>query len=57
MDGATRFGSGDMLVADDATNHHLRVAAGAECVCLTAIEGRMRMNGIIGQLLQPLVGP
>ena len=57
LDGATRFATGDMFVADEAVNHHLQVASGAECVCLTAIEGRMRMNGLLGRLVQPLVGP
>ena len=57
LDDGTRYRAGDMFVADDATNHHLRVAPEAECICIAAIEGRMRMNGLIGRIIQPLVGP
>ncbi len=56
-DDGVRYGAGDMFVADDATNHHLRVGGDGECLCIAAIEGRMRMNGLIGRLVQPLVGP
>ena len=57
IDGEMGYEAGDMFVADDHTNHHLRVAEGGECLCIAAIEGRMRMNGLIGRILQPLVGP
>ena len=56
-DGDVRYGPGDMFVADDATHHHLRVADEGECLCIAAIEGRMRMSGLIGRIVQPLVGP
>ena len=56
-DDGVRYGAGDMFVADDATNHHLRVDGDGECLCIAAIEGRMSMNGLIARLVQPLVGP
>lgn len=57
VDGDGRYEAGDMFVADDATNHHLRVTAGGECLCIVAIEGNVRMNSLVGRIVQPLVGP
>ena len=57
LDDGQRYYAGDTLVADDSINHHLRIAPEADCICIAAIEGRMRMNGLIGRIIQPLVGP
>ena len=57
VDGGGRYEAGDMFVADDATNHHLRVTDEGECLCIVAIEGNVRMNSLLGRIVQPLVGP
>lgn len=56
VDAAMRYGAGDMMEADDAINHRLQVATDGECICIAALEGRTRLNGLIGRLVQPLVG-
>ena len=46
-----------MFVADDSVHHHQRIAPEADCICIAAIEGQMRMDSLIGRIIQPLVGP
>lgn len=53
-----RFGQfcpGDLAEMDDDVEHQPIVDAGSECICLAALEGRMRFNGFFGRLLQPFV--
>ena len=57
IDGVQRYGAGDMFVADDSVHHHQRIAPEADCICIAAIEGQMRMDSLIGRIIQPLVGP
>src|SRR5581483_3603080 len=46
-----RFGPGDFDRADEMTEHTPVVTADAECICLIALEGRVRMTGLAGALL------
>ena len=57
LDGAKVYGAGDMFTADEAVHHHLRIAPDADCICIAAIEGQMRMHSFVGRLIKPLVGP
>lgn len=50
-----RFGPGDFDRADEMTEHTPVVTADAECICLIALEGRVRMTGLAGALLNPFV--
>lgn len=50
-----RYGPGDVDEADDEVDHSPVVEPGAECVCLVAMQGRLRLNGLIGRVLQPFV--
>jgi putative transcriptional regulator len=50
-----RFGPGDVDEADDEVDHSPVVEPGVECVCLVAMQGRLRLNGLIGRVLQPFV--
>jgi putative transcriptional regulator len=50
-----RYGPGDLDEADDSVNHQPVVDPQSECVCLAALDGGMRLNGLFGRLLQPLV--
>ncbi|HXD45816.1 MAG TPA: ChrR family anti-sigma-E factor [Pseudolabrys sp.] len=50
-----RFGPGDFDEADETTEHTPVVTADAECICLIALEGRVRMTGLAGALLNPFV--
>lgn len=50
-----RYGAGDFDEADDEIDHQPVVEKGAECVCLVAMTGELRLQGMLGKLLQPFV--
>lgn len=50
-----RFGPGDCDDADESTQHSPVVEEGEECICLVAMQGRIRLRSLIGRLIQPLV--
>jgi putative transcriptional regulator len=49
------FGPGDFDFGDESTQHEPVVEAGGECICLVAMQGRLRLNGLVGRLIQPFV--
>ncbi len=51
-----QFRPGDIADVDEEVEHQPVVDAGGECICLAAMEGRMRFNGFIGRMLQPIFG-
>jgi putative transcriptional regulator len=51
-----RYLPGDIMEADDAVHHQPIVDPDGECICLIAIEGKMRLRGLIARLMQPFVG-
>lgn len=50
-----RFAAGDCDDADDSVEHQPVVEAGEPCVCLVAMEGTLRLSGILGRIMQPFV--
>ena len=50
-----RFGVGDFEEADGTVEHQPIVEAGEDCICLVAMEGQLRLLGLIGRVLQPFV--
>ena len=54
-DGRDAYGPGDLVEADEHVDHRPTVDADGECICIAAVEGRLRIHGI-GRLLQPFVG-
>lgn len=54
-DGRDAYGAGDLVEADEHVDHHPVVDADGECLCIAAVEGRLRIHGL-GRLLQPVVG-
>lgn len=50
-----RFGAGDFDLGDESVDHRPVVDAGADCICLVAMQGELRLNGMIGRLVQPFV--
>ena len=54
-DGRDAYVAGDLIEADEHVDHQPIVDADGECICLAAVEGRLRIHGI-GRLLQPFVG-
>jgi putative transcriptional regulator len=49
------YGPGDLDEADDTVEHQPIVAAGEDCICLVAMEGKLHLLGLVGRLLQPFV--
>lgn len=54
-DGRDAYGAGDFDEADETVDHRPVVDADGECICIAAVEGRLRIHGI-GRLLQPFIG-
>lgn len=54
-DGRDAYGAGDFDEADETVDHRPVVDADGECLCIAAVEGRLRIHGI-GRLLQPFIG-
>jgi putative transcriptional regulator len=51
-----RYVPGDLAEMDAEVEHQPVVDAGQACICLAALDGRMRFNGLLGRLVQPLFG-
>lgn len=50
-----RFGPGDFDYGDDEIDHRPIVGNEGPCVCLVAMTGDLRMNGLLGRLIGPFV--
>jgi len=50
-----RYGPGDFDLGDETVDHQPVVDPGEECICLIALQGGLRLNGLIGRLVQPFV--
>jgi putative transcriptional regulator len=50
-----KFGPGDFDFGDGTVDHDVRVDSTEDCICLVAMQGDLKLNGLIGRLLQPLV--
>ena len=55
-DDGVRFARGDIEEADADVKHQPVVDPDGECICLAAIDGHMRLQGLLGRLVQPFVG-
>jgi putative transcriptional regulator len=51
-----RYFPGDLDAAEAEVHHQPVVDPEGECICLAAIEGRMRPDGLISRALQPFFG-
>lgn len=51
VDGARRYGPGDMALADPSVDHHPRAGEGAPCICLAVLTGGLRFTGRFGRAL------
>lgn len=50
-----RFGPGDFDLGDDTIDHQPVVGSDMPCVCIVAMSGRLRINGIMGRLIEPFI--
>ena len=53
--GGVHFGPGDFDLGDETVNHEPVVDSGQDCVCLVAMQGNLRLNGLLGRIMQPFV--
>lgn len=54
-DESGRFGPGDFEEADETTSHRPVVDSDVPCICIVALDGKVKLEGVIGRLLQPFV--
>lgn len=50
------FQAGDCIEADAEIDHEPAVAGDTECICLAAVEGKLKLHSWMGRLVQPLLG-
>jgi putative transcriptional regulator len=53
--GGAHFGPGDFDLGDETVDHKPVVDSGEDCVCLVAMQGSLRLNGLLGRIMQPFV--
>jgi putative transcriptional regulator len=53
-DDTSRFGPGDVEIADEADQHTPVAEAGCDCICLAATDAPLRFRGMMPRLLQPI---
>ncbi len=49
------FGPGDFDFGDGTIDHEVMIDSAEDCICLVAMQGDLKLNGMIGRLLQPLI--
>ncbi|OJU51801.1 MAG: transcriptional regulator [Brevundimonas sp. 67-6] len=54
-DESGHFGPGDFEEADTATDHQPVVDSDIPCLCLVALDGQIRLSGLVGRMIQPFV--
>ena len=55
-DALGHYGPGDLIEADDDIDHQPIVGEDGECICLAAVEGRLRLHSFVARLVQPFLG-
>ncbi|HEY1453605.1 MAG TPA: ChrR family anti-sigma-E factor [Roseiarcus sp.] len=55
-DSLGQYRVGDCIEMDEDVNHQPVVDQDGECICLAAVEGRLKLSGWVGRLIQPLIG-
>ncbi len=50
-----RFAAGDIEEADGEVEHRPVVGPEGECICLVAMDGHLKLSGMIGRAMQPFV--
>lgn len=51
-----RYAAGDCVEADEDLDHRPVAEAGESCICLAAIEGKLKLHSPLARLIQPLLG-
>ena len=53
--GAHHYGPGDFDLGEEGVDHRIAVAPGEDCLCLIAMRGKLRLKGVLGRMLEPLI--
>jgi putative transcriptional regulator len=56
IDGAVRMMPGDLMEADENLQHQPIAGPGEDCICLAAVDGKLRASGIIGRAFLSVLG-
>jgi putative transcriptional regulator len=51
----SHYGPGDFDLGDETIDHRPVVEDGQDCICLVAMQGELRLKGLIGRIVQPFV--
>lgn len=54
--GEKRFTRGDLHIEDETTQHSPHIDEGEDCICLVMTQGRLKMQGWLPRLMQPVIG-
>ena len=49
------FGPGDFDLGDGSVDHDVMIDSAEDCICLVAMQGDLKLHGMVGRLLQPLI--
>lgn len=49
------FGPGDFDLGEGTDDHEIMIDSDDDCICLVAMQGDLKLKGMIGRLLQPLI--
>lgn len=49
------YGPGDFDFGDGSDEHDVVIDSAEDCICLVAMQGELKLQGMIGRLLQPLI--
>jgi putative transcriptional regulator len=52
---ANRYGPGDFDLGDPDVEHTIEIGAEEACISLVAMQGKLKLNGFIGKVMQPLL--
>jgi putative transcriptional regulator len=55
-DGRALWGAGDLDATDEHIHHRPVVSAESECICLVAVSGRVRFDGLVARTLGAWMG-
>jgi len=49
------YGVGDFDLGDETVEHDPTVDADGDCICLVAMQGGLRLSGLLGKIMQPFI--
>lgn len=53
--GGGLYAAGDFDLGDEDVDHKPVVGSDEECICLVAMSGKLRLEGLLGKLIQPFI--